>query len=112
MGQNGGQTCGASRGGWIVAQLWLAMSAGLLGVSWTSLETRPRSITVGWASANTILGAAPAESADVTAGPGVTTPSASVARFSIWSLPIVAGVVDARFLHRVAVSRIGGLYGP
>lgn len=49
---------------------------------------------------------------DVTAGPGVTSPTASVARFSILPLPIIAAVVDARGVREVFVSRIGGLYGP
>ena len=112
MGQNDERASGASQAEWVVAQLWLAMIACLLAAPSNRLEARYRSAAMGWASASTILAAVPAESADVTAGPGVTTPSASVARFSIWSLPIVAGVVDACFLRKVAISRIGGLYGP
>jgi len=49
---------------------------------------------------------------DVTAGPEVTSPTASVARFSILPLPLIAAVVDARGVRKVLVARIGGLYGP
>ena len=51
-------------------------------------------------------------SADVTAAPEVTSPALSVARFSVPPLATVADAVDARRTHVVAVSRIGGLYGP
>jgi hypothetical protein len=50
--------------------------------------------------------------ADLTAGLVVTSPTASVARFSILPLPIIAAVVDARGVREVLISRIGGLYGP
>ena len=51
-------------------------------------------------------------SVDFTAGPEVTSPTASVARFSILPLPVIATVVDVRCVREVLVSRIGGLYGP
>ena len=51
-------------------------------------------------------------SADVTAAPEVTSPALSVARFSVSPLATVADAVDARRTHVVAISRIGGLYGP
>ena len=51
-------------------------------------------------------------SADVTAAPEVTSPALSVARFSVPPLASVADAVDAQRTHVVAVSRIGGLYGP
>ena len=51
-------------------------------------------------------------SADVTAAPEVTSPALSVARFSVPPLATVADAVDAQRTHVVAVSRIGGLYGP
>jgi hypothetical protein len=54
----------------------------------------------------------PTTSVNVTAGPAVTSPTARVARFSIWLLPIIAAVVDVSRLHEVAVARIGGLHGP
>ena len=49
---------------------------------------------------------------DFTAGPEAASPTASVARFSILPLPIIATVVDPRCVREVLVSRIGGLYGP
>lgn len=55
---------------------------------------------------------APTISADFAASPAVTTPTASVAGFSVCPLPVVAAVVDVVRLHEVTTSRIGGLYGP
>ena len=49
---------------------------------------------------------------DVTPAPMVTSPSASVARFSVNELPSVASVVLVRCVDVVALARIGGLYGP
>ena len=96
----------------IAGQVCLALVACLLAGPWTRLEPRPRHMAARWSAIGTVLTVTHAGSADVTAGPDVTTPSASVARFSIWPLPIVATIVDIRFLREVALSRIGGLYGP
>lgn len=96
----------------IVAKLCLALVACLLAGQWTRMEPRTRHIAAGWSVAGTALTVAHVGPADITAAPDVTTPSASVARFSIWPLPIIATVVDIRFLREVALSRIGGLYGP
>jgi hypothetical protein len=56
--------------------------------------------------------AAPTVCADVTACPAVTSPEATVARFSILPLSMIATVVDVRVARDVLVARIGGLYGP
>jgi hypothetical protein len=71
---------------------------------------RARSHEIGIADA--LWAAAPTVAVDVTACPEVTTPEATVARFSVLPLPIIATVVDVRVTHAVALSRIGGLYGP
>jgi hypothetical protein len=49
---------------------------------------------------------------DVTPAPMVTSPSETVAPFSIGELPHVASVVQVRCVDLVALARIGGLYGP
>ncbi len=49
---------------------------------------------------------------DVTASPLVTSPSATVARFGVLDLPLVASLVQVRCMAVVAIARIGGLYGP
>lgn len=56
--------------------------------------------------------AAPTVCADVTACPAVTSPGATVARFSVFPLSMIATVVDVRAARDVVVARIGGLYGP
>lgn len=96
----------------ITAQVCVALVACFLAAPWSRAEPRSRSAAAGWSTADNVFTLAPAESADVTAAPNVTTPSASVARFSILPLPIVASVVDVRCLREITVSRIGGLYGP
>jgi hypothetical protein len=54
----------------------------------------------------------PMTSVGFAASPTVTTPTASVARFSVWLLPLVATVVVVARLREVTVARIGGLHGP
>gem|GEM_PF-4893647 len=56
--------------------------------------------------------AAPTVCADVTACPAVTCPEATVARFSVFPLSMIAMIVDVRVAHGVCLARIGGLYGP
>ena len=56
--------------------------------------------------------AAPTVCADVTACPAVTSPGATVARFSILPLSMIATIVDVRVARDILVARIGGLYGP
>lgn len=55
---------------------------------------------------------APTGSADMTAVPAVTTPAASVARFSVVPLQTVAGIIHAVRSKVLAASRMGGLHGP
>lgn len=54
----------------------------------------------------------PITSVGFAASPTVTTPTASVARFSVCPLPLVATVVVVVRLREVMVARIGGLHGP
>jgi len=49
---------------------------------------------------------------EVTPAPAVTSPSESVAAFSIAELPVLASLVVALRADVVALARIGGLYGP
>ena len=93
-----------------VGGVCIALSAFLLAVPHASLHANGRSKTVT-ASAACLVLTLPSV-ADVTAGPDVTSPAASVASFSTLALPLVASVVDVCFLHQVTVSRMGGLYGP
>jgi hypothetical protein len=85
------------------------LAALLVGIHRASLRrSRPTGCSVscvGWM-------VTPTTAVGFAASPAVTTPAASVARFSVWPLPMVAGVVDARRLREVTVARIGGLYGP
>ncbi len=55
---------------------------------------------------------APTASVHFTASPEVTSPTATVARFSVWPLPAVASVVGVRRLREVVLGQIGGLHGP
>ena len=63
-------------------------------------------------TASVALAVAPTVSVGFSAGPGVTSPAAVVARFSIWLLPLVAFVVAVSRMRELTVARIGGLYGP
>ena len=58
------------------------------------------------------LAVTPSVSVGFTACPGVTSPAAVVARFSIWLFPLVAFVVTVSRIRELTVARIGGLYGP
>ena len=58
------------------------------------------------------LVAVPSTAVDITAPPSVSSPTASAARCRVRAQPVIASAVDARRLEVVAVSQIGGLYGP
>lgn len=94
-----------------LARVCLAMTVCVPLVNLTNETTRRAKAAIDDASFIVLssLSNAPVE---VTAGPEVTSPTASVARFSILPLPIIAAVVDARGVREILVSRIGGLYGP
>lgn len=64
------------------------------------------------AAVEAFWGAAPTVCVDVTACPEVTSPEATVARFSVLPLPLIATIVNLRVARDVVVARIGGLYGP
>ena len=112
MDTSDGNRNGATWTLWLAPQVCLALSACLFAVPWDRPESRGRSLSAGPTAAAVVFVITPVASADVTAAPDVTTPSASIARFSIWPLPIVATVVDVQFLRQLATSLIGGLYGP
>ncbi len=84
--------------------------AGALVVAYRPELRKPKTSTI--LSAPIVWAIPVGVSADVTAAPEVTSPVLSVARFSVPPLATVADAVDARRTHLVAVSRIGGLYGP
>ena len=101
------------------SRLWTTGIVGPIGLALLALpvvltqrtETR-KSKPIACAAGYVALAVLPTTSIDFTASPGVTSPTASVARFSTCLLPIVASVVEACRLHEVAIARIGGLYGP
>lgn len=66
----------------------------------------------GPAHAQVASAAVPRTSVDFTAPPTVSSPTSSATRCSVQARPIIASVVDARRLEVVAVSQMGGLYGP
>ncbi len=85
----------------------------LLSASASSFgHERGRSFSDDVGVADVCWAAAPTVCADVTACPAVTSPEATVARFSILSLSMIATVVDVRVARDILVARIGGLYGP
>jgi hypothetical protein len=49
---------------------------------------------------------------DVTPAPMVTSPSDTVASFAVRELPLVACIIQVRFVDVMGLARIGGLYGP
>jgi hypothetical protein len=55
---------------------------------------------------------APTNSADFAASPAVTTPTASVAGFSVLPLSIIAAVIETVRRDELGCLRMGGLYGP
>ena len=88
----------------------ITLSMFLLTLPQTSAHAGGRSKTITASAACLVL--THPTTTDVTAGPDVTSPAASVASFSTLALPLVASVVDVCFLHQVTVSRMGGLHGP
>ena len=101
-------TCGPSRK---LAKLCLAATVCVPLASLTGEALRRAKATASGASF-VVFASTSTAPVDVPAGPEVTSPTASVARFSIFPLPTIATVVDARCIRKVLVSRIGGLYGP
>ena len=107
MDRSDSDSIGTAQTARVAGQVLLALVACFLAAPWSRPEPRGRSVPAGWSAADTALILAPAESADITAAPDVTTPSASVARFSIWPLPVVATVLDPT--PRGASAEIEGL---
>lgn len=99
-----------SRWGGLVAALFAV--ATVLCVSSAGFAQERGRVRSHESSTGACWGAAPTVCVDVTACPAVTSPEATVARFSILPLSLIATVVDVRAVHDVAVARIGGLYGP
>jgi len=95
----------------VARALWIGTAACLLVL--TVGPGAPRRARASDAvSADVALAAIPTASVDVVAAPDVTTPAASVARFSVLPLPLVATVVVPRVAHEIGLARFGGLYGP
>ena len=94
----------------ITTPVALTLLAGFM--LWTQRAEPRRPKATGSLTAPIDWMATPTTSVGFAASPEVTTPAASVARFSVWPLPIVATVVDVVRLREVTLARIGGLYGP
>jgi hypothetical protein len=96
---------------WVVlAPLGLVLLTSAVVLTHRSDLRRPRTATDVMAAA--ALTAAPTVSVDFAASPGVTSPTAAVARFSIARLPLTAYVATISRTHVVMVARIGSLHGP
>lgn len=104
------QLAGRPRTPHLADPIALALLAGLLFAADRMEPRKPRSGAPTVSHSSWMI--APTTSADLTASPCVTTPTASVAGFSVWPLPNVAAVVDVLRLHTLTTARIGGLYGP
>jgi hypothetical protein len=94
--------------GLFVAALTTLMGLGLLCAQ--RIEIRPRVNTL--IASRAAWEMAPTNSADFAASPAVTTPTASVAGFSVFPLPIIASVIEIIRRDVMACVRMGGLYGP
>ncbi len=94
--------------GLFVPALTTLMGLGLLCA--LRIELRPSVNTL--TSSRAVWEMAPTISADFAASPAVTTPTASVAGFSVFPLPIIAAVIETVRRDELACVRMGGLYGP
>ncbi len=96
---------------WVVlAPLGLVLLTSVVVLTHRSDPRRPRT-TIDVAATATLT-AAPTVLMDFAASPGVTSPVAAVARFSIGKLPLTACVATISRTHMVTVARIGSLHGP
>lgn len=94
--------------GLFIPALTTLMGLGLLCAQRIELKPTINNIT----ASHTAWAGAPTDSADFAASPAVTTPTASVAGFSVFPLPIIAAVVEIGRRDILACVRMGGLYGP
>ncbi|MGD2107930.1 MAG: hypothetical protein PVI86_00930 [Phycisphaerae bacterium] len=94
----------------LVAPLGLMVLASALVVS-HRLDARRGKAAVH-AVSPAALTVAPMILADFTASPGVTTPTAAVARFSILKLPLTAYVATVSHTRMITIARVGSLHGP
>lgn len=78
---------------------------------WGPLEQR-RNYPTASLSAEATLAAVPVTAMDITAAPAVTSPAATIARFSVTPLQAVAGEVEVQRTYEVVLTRFGSLHGP
>ncbi len=79
---------------------------------WTYAAEQRKLRVAAHSNSHAIRAIMPTTSVDFAATPEVTSPTATVARFSVWRLSVVASVVRVCRLREVTVARIGGLHGP
>lgn len=104
-------TAGAIRArytGLFIPALTTLMGLGLLCAQRIELKPKDCKLTASLAAWEM----APTNSADFAASPAVTTPTASVAGFSVFPLPIIAAVIEINRRDVLACARMGSLYGP
>jgi len=96
---------------WVVlAPLGLLVFTSVVTLTHRSDPRRQR--TTIHATAMTTFTVAPMISVGFTATPGVTSPAAAIARFSILRLPLTASVATISHNQMITTARIGSLHGP
>lgn len=88
----------------------VAAIACVLPLIWATMRPRQGRSFAG--ASPIVLVMALSSSAGVTAGPRVTAPAKSVARFSVAPRPLIACLVDCLRVQAVGTSQIGSLFGP
>ena len=94
----------------IAGPVGLALVACLM--LWTHAADQRKPKVAAHSNSHAIRTIMPTTSMAFAATPEVTSPTATVARFSVSPLPVVASVVRVCRLREVTVARIGGLHGP
>ena len=89
----------------------LAAALALSVLWWLPLEQRRAYPTAGL-SVEVALAAVPVTAMDMTAAPAVTSPTATIARFSVTPLEAVAATVEVQRTHEILLTRYGSLHGP
>lgn len=98
-------------GGWAAGTACVLLAVGVDGYSGKP-RWFPRASASAWAAPVYEAAIFSAPSPDSSLAPSDQTSAVGGSRFAAGSAILIATIVDAGILEEIAVSRIGGLYGP
>ena len=98
-------------GAWIAGTACVLLAVGVDGYSWKP-RSFPRASASAWAAPVHEAVIFSASSPDSSLAPSDQTSAVGGSRFAAGSAILIATIGDAGILEEIAVSRIGGCYGP